>query len=321
MFCQKCGSKINENASFCFNCGAKNDAVSLSDTKPSTVEKGKSDYNRDALKQHLSDVRALECIKLKLSESVKILDARIEKLGIPQDFGYPPKRCLDIYDFGFLVFSVISFLGGLALNAVVKWLFSTGSNFIFIIGLIVSLICLVLQIVISVSDESKFREREATYNKRKRDDKERVERENVEKEELKPIIEEQYGELCEVEDLLKKAYSVDIIPSQFRNLYAVYYLYEFISTSNESFSNALLQCNLDEIKRQLATIIEQQQQIIINQAVIIAQNEQLMQQNNRQLRHLAQIETNSELSAKYSQIAAVNAEACAWIGVANYIKD
>lgn len=119
---------------------------------------------------------------------------------------------------------------------------------------------------------------------------------------------------------MENAYSVNIVPQQFRNLYAIYYLCEFISTSNESFSNALLQCNLEEIKQQLATVIENQREMIINQAILIAQNEEIIAQNNQNLKHLAKVENNTAFAAKYSQIAAVNAEACAWIGVANYIK-
>lgn len=136
-------------------------------------------------------------------------------------------------------------------------------------------------------------------------------------------------ELREVQHLLKKAYSSNIIPGAFRNnLYAIYYLYDFINTSNESFSTALLHYDLNEIKTKLDKIIAQQQEIIIQQSLIMAQNSQQLAQNQEFLKKLSSIEAssaqtayNTAQSAYYSEIAANNSEVCAWIGIANYLKD
>ena len=53
--------------------------------------------------------------------------------------------------------------------------------------------------------------------------------------------------------LLKKACSANIIPLQFRNIEGVYYLYDYLSTSNQSLSEALMQANLEAIKSKLDT--------------------------------------------------------------------
>lgn len=128
-------------------------------------------------------------------------------------------------------------------------------------------------------------------------------------------------ELFAVENMLKKAYDMNIIPAQFRyNFYTIYYLYEFISTSNLSLSTAMLHFDLNEIKIKLDNIIAQQQELIIQQSIIMAQNQQQLEYNQIYLKKLANIEHNTAQSAKYSQIAANNAEACAWINLANYIK-
>ena len=129
------------------------------------------------------------------------------------------------------------------------------------------------------------------------------------------------GELKKATELLQTAYDINIIPTQFRNVYAVYYLNDFIQTSNESLSTALLHFDLNEIKQKLDTVIEQQEEIIINQAIIQAQNEQMIKQNTNMLNSLASIEGNTHMASQYAEIAANNAEACAWIGVANYIKN
>lgn len=146
------------------------------------------------------------------------------------------------------------------------------------------------------------------------------------------MIKERMGlnkELQEVQRLLVKAYSCNIIPGAFRNnLYAIYYLYDFINTSNESFSTALLHYDLNEIKSKLDKIISQQQEIIIQQSMLMAQNSQLFDQNQAFLKKLSNIEAsssqtayNTAQSAYYSEIAANNSEICAWIGLANYLKD
>lgn len=133
---------------------------------------------------------------------------------------------------------------------------------------------------------------------------------------LKPLTKE----LDSAKMLRDRIYQCNIIPNQFRNIYAAYYLYDFISTSKQSLSTALLHFDLNEIKKKLDKIIEQQEEIIINQSIIISQNQRQLEKTQEQLTHLANIESNSERAAQYSAIAANNAEVCAWIGLANYLK-
>lgn len=47
----------------------------------------------------------------------------------------------------------------------------------------------------------------------------------------------------------------------------------------------------------------------------------MIEQNQQTLNKLASVEGNTERAAQYPEIASNNAEACAWIGLANYIKD
>ena len=127
-------------------------------------------------------------------------------------------------------------------------------------------------------------------------------------------------EIRKATELLQEAYSINIIPQQFRNIYAIWFIHNYICTSNETLTSAFLHCDMDSIKQKLDTIIDQQREIIMNQAILAAQNRQIMEQNQQSLSHLAAIEANTEMAAQYSQIAANNAEACAWIGVANYLR-
>lgn len=103
--------------------------------------------------------------------------------------------------------------------------------------------------------------------------------------------------------ILNKAYSQNIIPLQFRNLTGVFYLYDYLSTSNESLSNALMQCNLEAIKQQLDKIIRLQSKAIIQQAQA---NAALYEQNQRILEAAQATMENTAVAAKYAQISAIN---------------
>lgn len=105
------------------------------------------------------------------------------------------------------------------------------------------------------------------------------------------------------------------------NIYSIFYLYDYLSTSQESLQSALLHYNLEEIKTRIDEVISQQSEIILQQAIQTAHLEVIENQNTKILKHAAETEQNTALAAQYAQIAANNAEACAWINLAQYIKD
>lgn len=149
------------------------------------------------------------------------------------------------------------------------------------------------------------------------------------------LLAEIKDDLTRVSELLKKQYDLNIIPNKFRNLESIWYICDYFDSSIESLSEILVHLDLDEIKEKLDGIIKNQQQIIINQAIQIAQNRSIINQNQEILGRLSSIEHNTEQisqntqqianntlsTAQWSQIAANNAEACAWISMANYIKN
>ena len=129
------------------------------------------------------------------------------------------------------------------------------------------------------------------------------------------------------ENALQRAYSLNIVPKQFRNIYAVYYLNDFIQSSRESLTTALLHFDLKQIQNKLDKIIDQLEEIIINQKILEAQNEQLLQQNQEYLKRFDRLEkTGKQIlgatrdTAMYAELAASNAEAAALIGLANYLR-
>lgn len=107
------------------------------------------------------------------------------------------------------------------------------------------------------------------------------------------------NEKAAAEQLLKKAYAADIIPLQFRNIEGVYYLYDYLSTSKQSLSEALMQANLEAIKQKLDQMIKLQSVQIIQQAQANARLGRIMEFSEATM-------NNSAVAAQYAQIAAVN---------------
>lgn len=110
-------------------------------------------------------------------------------------------------------------------------------------------------------------------------------------------------EKIDIEKKLQEAYSANIIPLQFRNIQGIYYLYDYMSTSNQSLSEALMQCNLEAIKQKLDRVINLQGEMIVQQA---QQSAALYEQNQQILETAQATMNNTAVAAKYAQISATN---------------
>ena len=138
-------------------------------------------------------------------------------------------------------------------------------------------------------------------------------------------------ELSEAKRIREDLYDMNIIPGKFRSIGCAYFIYDFFSTSNVPLDNVFLHLDLDKIQSQLDTVIKNQSDIILQQAIIISQNEEIISQNQRLFKELSDmnrsvnttlssIQESSNETSEWTRIAALNAEACAWISFANYIK-
>lgn len=129
----------------------------------------------------------------------------------------------------------------------------------------------------------------------------------------------------EVKQLREKAYSANIIPRQYRNIYAVHYLYEYMDTSQENDLDRVIQTFvLEEIKSRLDSIIEQQTEIILNQRCLIAKQEQsskIMIENHKQkMQQLAMLNENSVNQTKYLQMINTNLAVSNYFAYHDYIR-
>lgn len=141
-------------------------------------------------------------------------------------------------------------------------------------------------------------------------------------------------EISEAERILTNLYNVNLIPKKYRNIGCIYFIYDFYASSKTPLDNIFLHMDLDKIQTQLNTVIYNQQKIILQQAIIIAQNKEMILQNKKLFNKLSDVQgdmanMNQKLdsiqesgreTSKWSRIAALNAEACAWFSAANYLK-
>lgn len=351
MFCFNCGYQIPDNAKFCFKCGsAQNNS-----TEHSLKKQTNQDYEHDAIKIYLSNILTLECVKLKLESDY--YDAEKELMyeennnyvqSFPISDGYIWLAYHDnIVQLG--CFNDGNYGGAYTGEYLNREEHADGNGFIkyvwgqeyithsgeFYWGRIDSESLPLIKKTSFWWDiggsnilEQKIRQTNARnsflkiYSEFQQSAPQKYR--DIENRIIVPLKERVSGihnEWKKAEALLEDAYSINIIPSQYRNIHSIWYIHDYVTSSKKTLTTALQQCALEEIKQKLDTIIEQQREIIINQAILAAQNSQIIEQNQKTLNHLAQIESNTEKAAQYARIASNNAEACAWIGLANYIKN
>lgn len=121
-------------------------------------------------------------------------------------------------------------------------------------------------------------------------------------------LQDEYSKRLKVMVQLSKAYELNLIPKPFRNLYGVYYLYDYLSTSQESLTDALLHLDLEQIKDKLDHVIAQQSEQILRAAVQSAQLAHIQKQFDQLIDTVQSISTDTAEIARYSAISAAHLE-------------
>ena len=125
--------------------------------------------------------------------------------------------------------------------------------------------------------------------------------------------------------ILEGFYSMNIIPNQYRrNLSATFWIYDWMSSSQESLSSTLLHAHIEDgirrIERKLDMLTSKVEDQIQQTRLIESKASTIIAQNKNMLNHLQQTEKNAELSAQYSQLAANYSKANAYFSLATYLN-
>ncbi len=310
MFCSNCGKEITADQRFCSSCGAENrnyestDIVSSSPNSVQKVEQTNTIFNREVLKNYLNNLQTLEFAKHKLEENCRNIEYKINSLQ-HKNYGVRSRDNQGSLWGAFII------MGGGALIAM--WLNGLLGGALGILLVPAAVICGIISVIALVCAVAGCAQESSRYENETIRNQEQQKIDEEEKAYLLSILPVAQQDLERTEALLQEAYSINIIPAKYRNIYAAYFLYEYISTSTVSLSDALYHCDLDEISRKLDVIIEQQQEIIMELARSNALNEQIIRQNEQTLKHAIAAENNTALAAQYSQISAVNSKTVAQI--------
>ena len=335
MICAKCGAEIQNNQKFCHNCGAENTHyMSISNVETNISEN--DTFNRDVMINYLSNIRTLEFAKNKLDTEINHLEYTINSLGIkkkiekkwvrasfllplilfiwlliitltvhqqrinrinmsPEMKSFVERQELYSYRDSDSIFDEIYNLINSATIAATKSMFTEQ------LLAIAAVLCAIISVYSAISIQIR-------YKRNVNNDKKRIEAEIQKKQICTNNLTSKKTELEKVEQLLNKAYNINLIPFKYRNIYAIYFLYDYISTSMVTLKEALYHCDLDGLSNKLDTVIKQQQDTIIEIAKTNAYNQKMVKQNELMLRHAIETERNTALAAQYSAIAAINTD-------------
>jgi hypothetical protein len=91
---------------------------------------------------------------------------------------------------------------------------------------------------------------------------------------------EALAEKREAERLLAETYATNLVPQQFRMPQAIHFLHEYVSTSQETLTSALLHCDLNEIKGLLHAVIAEQGLLLLRSEMALSALDDLRRQES-----------------------------------------
>lgn len=246
---------------------------------------------------YLDKLRYVEYVCSTLNKQISDLSRESSKLGKQTAIYQPSKDQIELLPaigkiiFGIFLGSLYAFLGfeifgtgdSLALtedDPFEKFLINIGIGVlinIFVIGIEFLLkLLFIAPVVISIAvicsglfeifirpikNQKEYTERMKNYHQKVTQDKKRLDTEQQKKEKLDTTLADAQQELEKFEQVRRNLYNLNKIPKPYRGLHEICYVYEYLATSQETFSDALNHLKLDEIHRDVKLIARQQQQI------------------------------------------------------------
>ncbi len=311
MFCSNCGKEISDNQRFCAFCGTKNtveeDIVSMKQNfvinNSENIQYVSGAFNRDVLINYLDNLKVLESAKNKMETDYNNIKNTINRLSNKRYLAMPKSGKITVFNMVLLitgiVFLCITFLTGLLP---------------FIILGAAYLIFPIIKIALDLKEYKRI-------NEGKKFQKTEMENDQKELEKLKKQIPVVYKDLQKADNLLKEAYSINIIPGKYRNIYCIYFLYDYLSTSMVDLKEALFSCDLDEISKKFDVVVKQQQDIVMEIAYNNALNQEIIRQNQNIIERAIAIEKNTALAAQYQKITSLNTQRAADIQSYSFFKN
>lgn len=319
MLCNKCGKSVNENSQFCENCGNKLAQVaSNASGKSGNFDLVKSEnIARKATVEYLEKIRDCELIKKQLLKKIQCKEYEQSQLAIPKTFYDVLKKpmklgCLSsllmivggVGLFFWLLYAILPLVGGVPSNAAASASFQNGCLYAVIVSIVLLIPCVLLA---KRKQQKEYNARLAEHNEAIATDNRRVVQDQATQQNIQNEITSIEEELRMFEQKLQSLYALNVVPDKFRSLYPVYFIHNFMSTSETSLAQTFLHCDLDKIQQQLGQIIEQNQAMLVQQCITNARLANIQVQNEAYyataIDYAKNIERNSEKAAHYARMA------------------
>lgn len=310
MICPSCGSVNDDGTVYCRSCGRAVTAVSNEYHTKEIHDIGEVD--RDSVIRHLCDLRALEIAKNKLEGKINGLQRQIPQLGIANSISKPTGM-------GVVKFAIILLCSSPLIFAPIFNCIMYSQQYFeqpIVVALCLTLILYVGVISIyAVSRSSKKKE----YKNKLEADARRVDKEEKKKSKLINECNKCKKSHNELINILNDTYSLNIVPAQFRNVYGVCYLYDYMSTSRESLQSAFINYQFNVTNERISYIINQQSDMIMQQYIQNAHLEAIQKHNRNISNRLDAIESNTAVIAGNSYVTAKSVqlieyfERCNWL--------
>ena len=133
------------------------------------------------------------------------------------------------------------------------------------------------------------------------------------------------NERKKIKSLIERCYRAGVIPTQYRDVYAAVYLYDYFSNSRaDDLDQVLNTYVLEQIKAKLDVIINNQRMSILHQRMIISNQRQAIEEQRAHysfMRNKAkQIAASMEEQNQYLAMVEANTAATAFFSAASYLK-
>ncbi|WP_294798401.1 hypothetical protein [uncultured Eubacterium sp.] len=316
--CDKCGKEIiideTRSFGFCSFCGAK---ISCNQTTLNNLFDNSiynNDIEREFLISNITNIKNLHYISNNFQDNIDCLENRKNDFAYKKEPELPQKPVCETK-------SKIDILGEMI----------AGMFEIPIIGFFIALFNCLIE---NKENKEKYEKELLEYNENIEHyykDIKLIKTENEKRNKAITNLEKAKNDLQaenkEALKLLEECYDINIIPSKYRNIYAITFIYDYLTTSQGTLRDALFACDLDKIQIQLDKVIKNQQNMICKLAKIEANSEKQLKNQQTMISHLENIEKNtydtartSEQCAQYGKIIAHNTKVMAYCSAMTYIE-
>ena len=316
--CDKCGKEviIDETRSFgfCSFCGAKICCNQTTLNNPFDNSIYSNDIDREFLISNVTNIKNLHYISNNFQDNIDCLENRKNDYAYKKEPELPQKPVCEIKSKDDIFCDMIE-----------------GMIEIPVIGFFIAL---VLDLIENKENKKRYEKSLREYNENIEQyykDVELIKIENEKRSKALTNLEKAKNDLQtenkEALKLLEECYDINIIPSKYRNIYAITFIYDYLTTSQGTLRDALFACDLDKIQIQLDKVIKNQQNMICKLAKIEANSEKQLQNQQTMISHLENIEKNTydtaragEQCAQYGKIIAHNTKVMAYCSAMTYIE-